>query len=117
MPHKKIPRKVTRQLVAEQRKLNELRSQYPEIFRKCGDKPCCQAVTKNGKLCSRPAFTDKLYLVKLRCCYLCWQHATSFGVYFAAKLAKSLATAHMDMDEYCYYFPDECEEMLNDINK
>lgn len=43
---------------------------------------------------------------------MCWQHALASGVYTIIKILKMAGTYEMDMDEYCTYFPEECEEML-----
>jgi hypothetical protein len=115
MPRKRIPSRVRNEIKKEKKRLKKLKISYPEIFRKCGNYPCCQAVNQNGNLCSRPAMTDKTYFQSLRCCYLCWQHALSYGVYGLLKIAKSASTMHMDMDEYCAYFPEECDEMIQTI--
>jgi hypothetical protein len=115
MTNKKLPTKIRNQLKKEKKILKNLKLKFPEIFRKCGKYPCCQAETKNGVFCTRPALTDKTYFQSLRCCYLCWQHALSYGVYGLLKISKAASTSHMDMDEYCYYFPDECDDMINTI--
>lgn len=114
---KKLPSRIRNEIKKEKKALAKLSRQLPELFRKCSGKPCCQAQTVDGYMCTRPAMSEYTYIKRLRCCFLCWQHALAYGVYGLLKIAKSAATAHMDMDEYCAYFPEECNEMLETIKK
>lgn len=107
-----VQNKIIKELKAEKKNICQLRLAHPEMFRKCGDSPCCQATNTDGTLCTRPAMTDKSYIKTIRCCYLCWQHALIYGVYITYKLAKLAGTAHLDWDSYCAYYPNECDDML-----
>ncbi len=107
-----MKRRLMRELAEENRNLRDLQLTHPEMFRRCGDLPCCQALNTDGSLCMRQAMTTKTYIQKVRCCYLCWQHALIYGVYLTYKLVKLAGTAHLDWDTYCAYYPDECEAML-----
>lgn len=121
MPTQKKIRRLQKDLQKELRRenirLRKLKLTNPEMFRRCGDVPCCQATNEDGSYCSRPALTDKSYIEKVRCCYLCWQHALSFGVYLTYKLAKLAGTAHLDWDSYCALYPEECDVMLKRIGQ
>ena len=85
---------------------------YPELFRRCGEVPCCQAKTAKGETCSRPSLTDKTYFKKFQCCYFCWQHALQAGVYVLFTVAKNISSKDMTYDEYYAHYPEECEKML-----
>lgn len=108
----KLKLKLQKELDREAEKMKKLKLKHPLLFRRCGDKPCCQAVTADGSLCHRPALTDKTYYQAIHCCYLCWQHALGYGVYTLLKMGQTISTAQLDWDTYCAYYPQECEEML-----
>lgn len=101
-------KKLKQELAEEKRILRELKLNNPEMFRRCGDKPCCQAYNIDGSECSRQAMTEKTYIKSVRCCYLCWQHSLVYGVYVLFKVAKSAAEAQLSWEDYCSYYPDEC---------
>lgn len=120
MPKRRVknPKKrLEQELAREQKKLKNLKLVEPELFRRCGDSPCCQAQNRDGSLCTRPAMTSKTYINRLKCCYLCWQHALSYGVYGLYRLAKLATEAQLDWDSYCVLNPEECEKILNTIGK
>jgi hypothetical protein len=108
-----LQNKLKKELDKEKSRLSRLKIDYPELFRKCGnDQICCQATNKDRSFCNRPAMTTKTYSMKLRCCFLCWQHSLAYGVYAINKLANLLYSSSMDMDTYCSIYPHECEELL-----
>lgn len=109
---KRLQRKMARRLRQEAARLAELKKTAPEMFRLCGDKPCCQGRNADGRPCQRPAVTETTYIPRMRCCYLCWEHIAFYGLYATYRLAKVAGTAHLSWDEYCAYFPKECEEIL-----
>lgn len=114
---KKILRmqQLKKRLETEAKTLESLKLAYPEMFRKCGNSPCCQAQNENGTMCSRQAMTSRTYIQRIRCCYLCWQHAKMYGVYIISKLAMAVYNSNLSMDEYCVLYPEECEKMLTTI--
>lgn len=120
MPGKKKSRKLNKQLRIrlakelreEKERLKELKLNNPEMFRRCGNKPCCQAMNTNGTPCTRPAMTEKTYVQSLRCCYLCWQHSLIYGVYVLFKIAKSAAESQLSWEEYCSIHPDKCDTYI-----
>jgi hypothetical protein len=93
-------------------RLAHLGATQPNLLRRCGDKPCCQAITLQGKPCSRPAMSDLTYIESVKCCYLCWQHSLETGIYTLYKLATTLTTRNLSLDEYCTLYPDECKKFL-----
>lgn len=108
----KLRRRYKKEIRKELSNLKKLKLEHPAMFRKCGDKPCCMALTEQGQPCSRPAMTSKTYIKRLKCCYLCWQHSLIYGVYVLFKIAKNIGTMDMEWDDYCSNFPDDCNEYL-----
>ena len=117
MPSKK---KSGKQLLAEikkeEKRLKKMKLVEPELFRRCGDVPCCQSRNQDGSMCNRPAMTDRTFIRRMKCCYLCWQHALTYGVYGLYRLAKLAGTLHLDWDSYCALYPEECNQILKKIN-
>lgn len=100
----------------EKERLREIRVAYPEMFEICDDygTPCCQAATKKGEQCRRPALTTKTYYQRVRCCYLCWQHALMYGVYGILATGKAVYESGLSWDEYCFLNPEKCEDYFDD---
>jgi len=94
------------------KKLKQLKKTNPELFRMCGSIPCCQSRTLKGELCHRPAMTQSTYIKKVRCCFLCWQHATFYGMYGLLQFFKLAAEKDLTWDEYCFMYPEYCDEKL-----
>lgn len=117
-PKKKIRNlkyKLEKELQRETSIILKLKKTNPELFRICEGKTCCQAIKHDGTPCTRPAVTDKTYIKRLRCCFLCWQHSLIYGVYLTYKVVKTLTEKDLSMDEWCRLYPEECMEYLNSI--
>ena len=99
--------------------LRQLRKDHPAMFRICNKRlniPCCQATTQDGVQCSREAmFGGKTYIKRFKCCYLCWQHAKVYGVYGVYKITKMALESQLSWEDYCYYYPQECNKMLKSV--
>lgn len=106
---KRIRRAQTRAV----KKLEELKATYPDLWRRCGNDYCCQALTRDGYQCSRPSMLGKkTYIKELNCCMLCWQHASQVGLYGLYKGIQFMYERKMSWDEYCNYNPEYCENIL-----
>lgn len=96
--------------------LREIKEEHPAMFRICNRRkkiPCCQAETEQGVKCTRTAmFGGNTYIKQFKCCYLCWQHAKVFGVYGIYKIAKLALESQLSWEEYCAYYPKECNKTL-----
>jgi len=103
-----------REKLMELERLRILRRDHPDLFRLCGPKnlPCCQAYTKSGNKCSRPAMTQKFYIESQKCCLVCWQHALNLGVYFLLWVADQALQSSLSWEEYCFMYPEVCAEKL-----
>ncbi len=81
-----VPKKSKTQLQLQQglvqSRLKVLREKYgPHVDRVCGKDLCCQALTKEGKQCSRKAVYPSLSFDKnTGCCAYCLQHLTIYSL-------------------------------------
>lgn len=79
-----LPPKLKAKLQAqhEEVSLNKLREKYgPKVDRVCQRSLCCQAITKDGRQCSRKAvYPDLTFDRAVGCCSYCWQHLTLYGL-------------------------------------
>lgn len=119
MPKGSLRFKLNRRLRQQMNEIQQLKRTNPELFRRCGsnmDQLCCQAYTAKKVRCSRPALTELTYVRSLGCCLLCWQHARMYGFSGLYKLVKLLATMGYDYDTYCHLFPEECDEILKNMD-
>lgn len=105
---KKKKLQLKRKRNAQLKILKKLKLKNPAMFRKCGDTPCCQAYTDKNVLCTRPAMTTASYIKTIKCCYLCWQHASMYGVYGLAKISQLALESRLSWDEYCFLYPEKC---------
>lgn len=109
---KKKLRKIFAAKKRELEELKKLRLTHPDLYKRCGrnkDQPCCQATNLDGSKCSREALTSRTYIRKVKCCLLCWQHSTVFGLYGLFKVAQMAAESSLDWDTYCVLHPAKCE--------
>ena len=110
---KKIKREIRRAERRAAKELEKLSNIRPDLFRRCGGDYCCQAMTKEGVQCSRPAMLGaKTYIQKINCCMLCWQHASQVGLYALYKGLQFMNERNMSWDEYCALNPEYCTDIL-----
>jgi hypothetical protein len=70
--------------------------------------PCCQYRKEDGELCTRLSMFDgKTYVPRFDCCYLCWQHASSLGLYGVLLFAKFAQDQQLSYSEYYSVYPEE----------
>lgn len=113
MPRKRLNRLKNKEI----KQLKKLRRQHPDLYRKCGKYTCCQAMTKDGRRCSRAALSKRTYIHKVKCCLLCWQHALIYGVYGLYKVSQMAVESNYSWDEYCALYPNKCEAYFKTEDK
>lgn len=92
----------------------------------CDGDTCCQAMTQNGKQCTRRARIKldltkgkKVYgyeiVPKTGCCFFCIQHTaiiTGFAVY---KIGWLLAEKNLEWDEYITLHPEYLKQKIKEM--
>lgn len=100
----------------------------PIYAQKCDGGVCCQAITADGRQCTRAA-TLKIDLTRgvqsigvkgIDCCFYCTQHAKILAVSklanffhtYGTQIAKTVGGKNLSYDEYYAIFPEEISSSL-----